>query len=245
MSSSKFENAPRQKYRQLRTVVPKTFRPIIRGIWKKLTLPADLEEPYRTVFPYTQAHLVRQKNLVRLSCEIERAKIAGAIVECGVLDGGTAALMAYATSNTGRPVHMFDSWEGLPDCSDRDGIEALNWIGEDVGSPRRVATIMRKLKIEPRRLHFHKGWFDKTFPEANIDRVALLHIDADFYASVKLCLDRWYPLVTPGGFIQFDDYSVYLGCRAAVDEFLDGDRGVTMQVRSENAEVYYIQKPIE
>jgi len=153
--------------------------------------------------------------------------------------------MAYATSRTGRPVHMFDSWEGLPQSSDRDGIEALNWVGEDVGSPRRAAKIMRKLKIEPGRLHLHKGWFDKTFPCAYIDRIALLHIDADFYASVKLCLDHWYPLITPGGFVQFDDYSVYLGCRVAVDEFLKANRKVKMQVSGDNAEVYYIQKPLE
>ena len=112
MTETNFENAPQQKYRRLRAAVPKHFRPIIRGIWKRLTLPADLQDPYRTVFPYTQTHLVRQQNLVRLCAEVERTRTPGAIVECGVLDGGTAALMAYATSHTERPIHMFELLEG-------------------------------------------------------------------------------------------------------------------------------------
>ena len=104
---------------------------------------------------------------------------------------------------------------------------------------------MRKLKIDPRRLHFHKGWFTETFPVAQIDRISLLHIDADFYASVKLCLDYWYPLISPGGYIQLDDYSVYLGCRTAVNEFLGINQKVTINTTGEHVKAYYIKKPLE
>ena len=81
----------------------------------------DLEEPYRTVFPYTQASQARQRNLVRLAEAIEKESVAGSIVECGVLDGGMSALMAQATHASARPLHLFDAWEGLPKTVEEDG----------------------------------------------------------------------------------------------------------------------------
>jgi Macrocin-O-methyltransferase (TylF) len=60
-------------------------------------------------------------------CErIDRGRVAGAVVECGVLDGGTAALMAWATngSTPARPVHLFDAWEGVPETTPEDGADA-------------------------------------------------------------------------------------------------------------------------
>jgi O-methyltransferase len=48
----------------------------------------------------------------------------------------------------------------------------------------------------------------------------LLHIDGDWYESVKVCLDALYDRVVPGGIIQFDDYGYWKGARKAVDEFM-------------------------
>src|SRR5207248_902155 len=93
--------APQQSYRWLRVFLPKRLQPVLRGLRKRLKLPfLRLEEPYRTVYPYTQAHIVRQKNLVRLSRLVDEKKVPGDIAECGVLDGGTAALMAHATEHS-------------------------------------------------------------------------------------------------------------------------------------------------
>jgi hypothetical protein len=56
-----------------------------------------LDEPYRSVFPFTQVHPIRQQNLVTLGRAIVEENVPGVIVECGVLDGGTATLMAWAS----------------------------------------------------------------------------------------------------------------------------------------------------
>src|SRR5258708_36861389 len=113
MPAEIFVDAPPQRFPFLRRLIPKSLQPLLRGLrkrWQVRTL--SLEEPFRSVFPYTMAHYIRQQNLLRLAREVENNKIDGAVVECGVLDGGTAAIMAYGTSN--RAVHLFDSWEGLP-----------------------------------------------------------------------------------------------------------------------------------
>jgi O-methyltransferase len=79
-----------------------------------------------------------------------------------------------------------------------------------VGSPVRVIAVMKKLKVARERVNFHVGWFDQTFLKVNVSQVALAHIDCDFYEPTKICLDKWYQALSPGGFMQFDDYDAFL-----------------------------------
>jgi len=237
-------DAPEQPYPILRRWIPSSWQPWIRGVRRSWRLRSmQLEEPYRTVFPFSQATQARQRNIVRLAELVERDAIAGAIVECGVLDGGMAALMAQATGGSGRPVHLFDCWRGLPNVTEEDGAVAEKWVGQAVGSIKRVKTVMQRLGVDPRRLHFHEGLFEDTFPKATIDAIALLHIDCDFYEPTRLCLDRWYDHVTPGGYVQFDDYAAFVGCRRAVDEFLDAHPGVELEETGERGAAFHIRKP--
>ena len=48
----------------------------------------------------------------------------------------------------------------------------------------------------------------------------LLHIDADWYASVKIVLENLYDKVVEGGFVVLDDYWRWPGCREAVTDYL-------------------------
>jgi O-methyltransferase len=148
--SDKIADAPQQRYPFLRKLLPKKLQPLVRGLRKRIQRRSTLAEPYRSVFPFTQVHPVRQQNLIRLAEQIEVDRIPGAVVECGVLDGGTAALMAFGTAKSGRNIHLFDSWEVLPEASDKDG-DAKMWSGDVVGSQRRVISIFSILKIDPRR----------------------------------------------------------------------------------------------
>jgi O-methyltransferase len=234
-------DTPAQNFRLLRKFIPSSLQPYLRGLRKRLqTSERPTQEPFRTVFPYTQVHRFRQENLLRIAREIDDRAIPGAIVECGVLDGGTAAIMAFGTKRSDRPLHLFDSWEGLPAATEKDG-DAEMWAGDVVGSPRRVAAVLRALQISFSRVNFHKGWFDKTFPKANIDAIALLHIDADFYDSVRLTLETWGPHISKGGYIQIDDYSSFIGCRKAVDEYLAAHTKLCLETFKDIA--YFIQIP--
>jgi len=238
--------APAQSWRWLRPFIPKRLQPALRGLRKRYQrMFMKLEEPYKSVFPYTQSHPVRQQNLMRLGALVDAENISGAIVECGVLDGGTAALMAWATgdSRPARAVHLFDAWEGLPETTPEDGAEAAAWTGQVVGSPTRVIAIMKKLGISKERVHFHRGWFNETFPKVDVPQVAIAHIDCDFYDPTKLCLEKWYPVLSPGGIMQFDDYDSFSGCRKAVDEFLGRHPGLKMEAVGDGAKAYFFRKP--
>jgi O-methyltransferase len=74
-------------------------------------------------------------------------------------------------------------------------------------------------------VQFVKGLFQETLPAVTVSPIALLHIDGDWYESVKTCLDNLYDKVSPGGIIQFDDYGYWKGARKAVDEFFEA-RGI-------------------
>jgi len=48
----------------------------------------------------------------------------------------------------------------------------------------------------------------------------LLHIDADWYDSVRVCLEHLHDQVVPGGIVVVDDYGWWDGARLAVDEWM-------------------------
>jgi O-methyltransferase len=70
------------------------------------------------LLPYTMGGRKALANAFEVTALIEQKKIDGALVECGVAEGGTAAMMALANRELGtitRPKWFFDSFEGLPE----------------------------------------------------------------------------------------------------------------------------------
>jgi O-methyltransferase len=197
---------------------------------------------------YTAVLAPRLAALYRLSKEVERSSLAGDIVECGVYNGGSSALIAsvcLVSKNTRRNVWLFDSFEGLPPPTEMDGKKAMECGWWCHGDLKKVRKIYSKLKIDPSRVHVVKGWFHETFPTAETGPIALLHIDADWYDSVKLCLDRFYDLVQPGGYIVIDDYGHWEGCRKATDEFLSRRCPGTELIRVDYTGRYFQKAPIQ
>lgn len=180
----------------------------------------------RMVRPFTLAAPKRIKSLYRLAWQIEREKIPGDVVECGVYNGGTAAVLARVAmhSRLDRTLWLFDSFEGMPQVTSEDGEAARSYVGKVIGSIDAVRSLLDAVGADQNRTRIIKGWFEDTFPTARIPQIALLNIDADWYESVKLCLKTFYDSVVPGGFISIDDYGHWPGCRKAVDEFLVSHR---------------------
>ena len=57
----------------------------------------------------------------------------------------------------------------------------------------------------PPAVHFVKGWFNESLP-GPIWSIALLRADSDLYSSIMDTLERLYPLISPGGWVVFDDW---------------------------------------
>ena len=68
-----FIDAPEQGMRTVRRFIPPKLQPILRGFRKRWQLrKLQLSEPFRSVYPYTQAAMIRQQNLFRLAQDIEQ-----------------------------------------------------------------------------------------------------------------------------------------------------------------------------
>jgi hypothetical protein len=122
---------------------------------------------------------------------------------------------------------MFDSWEGVPAPTEHD-IMYDGQLGQAGwwAAPRRRAEEITfdVMKLGHDRVQLVQGWFDQTLPEAKeaLGDIALLHVDADWYESVKTCFEELYDRVVEGGVIVVDDYGCWKGCKKAVDEFIAG-----------------------
>jgi len=172
--------------------------------WAALSSSATLEATYE---------------LARMT--LERG-VPGDFVECGVFAGVQCAAMAKSLMDYGvtdRRVHMFDTFAGIPQAGPKDTefLAAGHSAGLSACSMGQVQDYMHMWGIDPALLVFHGGLFQDTVPRADIDRIALLRLDGDLYESTKVCIEHFYPKLSPGGWCIADDFAL-AGCRAAIAE---------------------------
>jgi O-methyltransferase len=101
-----------------------------------------------------------------------------------------------------------------------------------IGYPRE------KVKIVP-------GWFNETLTREPIKDICILHIDADWYESVKTVLQTLYHRVVPGGFVVLDDYGLWPGCQSAVLDYFSENHISEKILRRIGKQGAYFQKPYQ
>ncbi|MEM8591711.1 MAG: TylF/MycF/NovP-related O-methyltransferase [Pseudomonadota bacterium] len=156
--------------------------------------------------------------------------VPGHIVELGCNTGQSAALFQRIidANDATRELHLYDSFEGLPDVVSKDGSTVFS-KGEMSVSEREVINNFQSLGLKMPNIH--KGWFQDTLPTELPDQIAFAHLDGDLYSSILESLEHVYPRLSPGAVCLIDDYanldlfgSVDLapGVKQACDEFLSG-----------------------
>ena len=189
------------------------------------------------VMPYSLVGSAGLSQTYDLVAEVVKNNIKADLIECGVAQGGCAALMAliaFENKKNNRKIWLFDSFEGLPETGDKDfTIEKTKLAGKFIrpldkgsclGTYEQVENLFfSKLKINKKNVVMIKGWLEDTLPKYKnkIGKISVLRIDADWYKSTKCCLENLYDNVVNGGFIIIDDYGTCFGAKRAVDEFLE------------------------
>lgn len=152
--------------------------------------------------------------------------VPGDFIETGVWRGGAcifmrAALNAYGDAS--RKVWVADSFEGLPKPDGRYSQDEgdLHWTASHTLaiSLDQVKANFSRYGLLDGRVQFLKGWFKDTLPSAPIERLAILRVDGDMYASTMDALSNLYPKLSAGGFVIVDDYGAVGACRKATDDF--------------------------
>jgi O-methyltransferase len=213
--------------RDPRFVLDSALRGLMQ-VWDQIS-PLEFSALYRQVRGHTMCSNRRLRGLYRAMQYVVSHNISGDVVECGTARGGSAALMALTLRRLKSPrrIWLFDTFEGLPAPTAQDpDFEIANlFAGSCVGSLEEVLAFFKRLNIAEEAV-FVKGLFQQTLPSSSVEQIAALHVDGDWYESVKTCLDALYDRVADGGMIQFDDYGYWQGARKAIDEFFK-QRGIT------------------
>src|SRR5690242_13055664 len=109
----------------MKSFMQKVFKPFSKP--KEQKLPSDFEKLhewiYSKVSPYTMTGPARIYSLVEAIRYIEKYKLAGDIVECGVWKGGSMMAVAETlkySNNTSRSLYLYDTFEGMPPPTEDD-----------------------------------------------------------------------------------------------------------------------------
>jgi O-methyltransferase len=203
----------------------------------------DEEDEIRAAIAQVYDHtVVSYERLATLWLQVrhlDRCVVPGDLVECGTFRGGATAMMALAhmASHTHpvRRLHLFDSFQGLPEPRiEVDGAAlasilgrrtsgALVSIGHAVCSLQEPKALLEeRIRYPSDLINYHVGWFQETLPVVvpSLGDIALLRLDGDWYDSTRVCLEYLYSKVVSDGVVVIDDYGHVDGCRRAVDEFL-------------------------
>ncbi len=141
-------------------------------------------------------------------------QLPGEMAEVGVYQGASAKLICEAKGD--KPLHLFDTFEGLPKASEHDG--AVHSEKQYACSLESVSSYLQGYD----NVHFYKGRFPEGVGPLENARFSFVHFDVDLYESTLACLEFFYPRMIMGGVMLSHDYSMLAGVRKAVDEFLDG-----------------------
>ena len=187
--------------------------------------------------PYTMLYWERLLSIYDSTQYICKNEVPGDIVECGVWKGGCAMLMAQILHRLGdesRHLYLYDTFAGMSEPTDRDVAVAgpvkprdkhallqrdgyNKWCFAPVGE---VESNLARTEFPTARVHLVKGKVEETIPTTMPERVALIHLDTDWYESTKHELRHLFPRLAKGGVLVVDDYGDWQGARTAVDEYL-------------------------
>jgi len=181
-------------------------------------------------YPDTMIGLRRLDNIQSCIETIVREKIPGDLIETGTWRGGACIFMRgilAALGITDRKVYVADSFEGLPPpnassypADKGDQHHTMDFLAVDLDSVKRN---FERYGLLDHQVVFLKGWFCDTLPNAPIEKLSILRLDGDMYASTMDALKALYPKLSSGGFCIVDDYHLD-GCKQAVDDYRKDNR---------------------
>ena len=188
----------------------------------------------------------RLDSLVSCVGSVVRDGVPGDLIETGVWRGGASILMRgvlRALGDRSRTVWVADSFQGLPPPQpDRYPADSgdLFWTVDALAVPLgEVMANFERYGLLDDHVRFLPGWFEDTLPSAPIERLAVLRLDGDMYASTMQALDALYPKLSVGGFAIVDDYGAVAGCRAAVSDYRTAHGITEPLVRTDYTEVLW------
>lgn len=152
--------------------------------------------------------LILAEILMSVVCE-------GDVVECGCFAGGSSAKLSIVAKLTNRRLHIYDSFEGLPEVDDynlRDCHARRNSSWMTPWKAGRYASRLDEVQEHVRRFGnidvctWTKGWFRDTLTAEDLpSQLAMAFVDVDIASSARDCLMSLRPrLHKKGVYVSHD-----------------------------------------
>ncbi len=197
-----------------------------------------------------------RKLVVRYELYKMSARVPGDIVECGVFKGVGfmywLKLLSIFEPGSTKKVVGFDTFgefakslEPYEKATAQSYVKEADFHGVDPASLLKRAESIGMGK----RADLQAGDFSQTGPKyaaANPGfRISLLHLDFDTYQGTKQALECFYPFVSRGGVIVFDEYAIRgWGESDAADEFFADKKDCRIETVPHSAKpTAYLIKP--
>jgi O-methyltransferase len=177
----------------------------------------DDDPAFNVVYDQMRDHTLvdRTRCFMLYQFALQALYLDGDAAEIGVFRGGTAKLLAKVLSGSRKTFHLFDTFSGMPSTDPSKDIHREGDFAET-----SLEGVMAYLS-DCWNVKFYPGFFPDSANEVREGKFCFVHIDVDIFKSVLDCCSFFYPRMSSGGLMVFDDYG-FLSCpgaKEAVDEF--------------------------
>ena len=198
--------------------------PYYEGLSEMLSLGYSAEDLVHH-FPSFVGHMTLSRFLALYEAYKMTLGVAGHMAEAGVYKGAGTLLLAKLTQifepESLTLVHGFDWFEGSKLTEEEPNVIEGSYK-EDYS---RLMSLIRAQRLE-HIVHIHKldlrTGLEKFFDENRYMQFKLVFLDAGLYEVVKSCLTHFWPRLTSGGVMVFDQFNHELapGETRAIKEFM-------------------------
>lgn len=168
---------------------------------------------------------IDERELAIILRELEKSLTAtatGDVVEFGCYVGTTSVPIGKRLMSTSRTLHVYDSFEGLPEKSPQDESPAGTQFvaGELLATKKQLIKNFKQAGV-PLPI-ITKGWFSEITDEQVPHEICFAYLDGDYYHSVMDPLKLIWKRLSPGAIVVIDDYAneALPGAAKAVNEWL-------------------------
>lgn len=157
-------------------------------------------------------------------------ELNGDVCEFGVAQGATSALIANEIVDTDKNLWLFDSFQGLPEPTDKDTLknDIFNlgsmkaYKGTMACGEKEVIERLNEIRFPLDRRRVIPGFIEETLKNADIKNVCFSYIDLDLYEPISITLKYIDNSLSVNGYMIVDDYDFFsTGVKTAVDEFIN------------------------
>lgn len=168
--------------------------------------PIDLRVVYRLAAANSDmTDIERLTNLFAFASRTLESNVEGDVVEIGCNRGYTSVFLQQIIASQSllpRTLHVYDSFEGLPEAGPDDQYLSDVDLSVSVDDLKRVFR-----QFDTHLPCIHKGWFADTLPKELPRSIAFAYLDGDYYESTLQSLKTVVPRLSAGGVAIVDDYA--------------------------------------